>query len=304
MHSVTILLSTYNGEKYLREQIDSVLRQKGVDISILVRDDGSKDSTLSILEEYASTYSCFSFYQGQNCGPAKSFLELITRADSADYYALCDQDDVWDEDKISIAVSSLENLDNQVPNLYYSNLRIVDETLAYHRDSHIGDFSNKNKYSALTENLCTGCTAVFNYKAKELIASHIPEYCTMHDTWLYMVCMLMGNVIYDQTAHISYRQHGGNVVGAYLEKNRLAITKEKFMRLFKRGLQPRYVNAKNFLNCFGNIITAKDKEKIEEVVNYKNSFRDRMKLFFDKEIKATTRYGNLRFRLHILWGTV
>ena len=301
---IQVLLSTYNGEKYLREQIESLLNQKGVDIKILARDDGSQDSTVSILSEYQRNYDNFIFYQGENCGPAKSFLDLIVHADVADYYALCDQDDVWDEDKVESAVSKLKNLDSTMPNLYYSNLRIVDQDLKFYRLSHSNLLQNKNRYSALTENLCTGCTAVFNKTAKELISKRLPLYCSMHDTWIYMICMLLGNVVYDEQAHISYRQHGGNVIGAYLEKSKGTIIVEKVERLFDRDLQPRYDNAKSFYECFGDIMDTECKDKVLRIVNYKNSLMDRMRLFFDKDIKATTGYGNLRFRLHILWGTV
>lgn len=304
MNTVIILLSTYNGEKYLKEQIDSLLNQKGVDIRIIARDDGSKDSTISILSEYQKNNENFSYYQGANCGPAKSFLHLISCADAADYYALCDQDDVWDEDKLLSAINKLNKLNSQKPNLYYSNLRIVDEHLNFYRFSHSGVLHNDNRFSALTENLCTGCTAVFNRKAKEMIGRRLPDFCSMHDTWIYMTCMLMGNTIYDEDAHISYRQHSSNVVGTYLEKSRSKVILEKVKRMFNKELQPRYVNAQNFYECYKDVMDNECKSKVLEVVNYKKSFKDRMKLFFDKDIKATTGYGNLRFRLHVLWGTV
>ena len=304
MKSIVVLLSTYNGEKYLTCQIDSLMSQEGVHVDVLARDDGSKDSTISILKDYSAKYSNFSYYIGSNCGPAKSFLDLVKNAPEADYYAFCDQDDVWDKDKLANAVKLLNELEDDKPNLYHSNLRIVDENLNFYRMSHSTQLYNPNRFSALAENLCTGCTAVFNYKAKELITDRRPQYCTMHDTWVYMMCMLLGNVVYDETAHISYRQHGNNVVGTYLQKNRWKIIKERFARLFKRGLQPRFVNAKNFYECFESVMDEECKKKILKIINYKKSFRTRMSLFFDKKIKATTKYGNLRFRLHVLWGTV
>ena len=126
----------------------------------------------------------------------------------------------------------------------------------------------------------------------------------MHDTWLYMVCKIMGNTYYDEQAYISYRQHGNNVVGAYLEKNRFKVFKDRIFRMFERNLQPRYMNACNFYKSYEAMLSEADKAKILKVVNYKSSLRARMDLFFDKDIKASTRYGNIRFRLHVLWGTV
>lgn len=304
MSSVIVLLSTYNGEKYLKEQIDSILRQKDVDVSILVRDDGSSDGTIKILEEYNKQFGNFSYYQGVNCGPAKSFLDLLKTADEADYYAFSDQDDLWDDDKLSCAVRILKHMDDSKPLLYYSNLRVVDENLQFYRNAHSTKLYNPNKYSALTENLSGGCTAVMNYKTKRLITDRMPDYCTMHDTWIYTVCKILGDTVYDETPHMSYRQHGNNVVGTHLKKNRIKTIKEKIQRLFNRGLQPRYVTAINLYKCFGDIMDNEDREKVLKIINYKRSLKDRMNLFFDKDIRATTRYGNLRFRLHILWGTV
>ena len=305
MFKVTVLLSTFNGEKYLREQIDSVLNQQMIDVDILARDDGSNDSTISILNEYEKKYSNFKYYQNENLGPARSFLDLICNASTdSEYYAFCDQDDVWDSDKLYCAVEMLSKLSNLTPNLYYSNLRIVDQDLKFYRVSHEKPLYSKNKYSALTENLCTGCTAVFNRCAMQMVRNNIPEYCTMHDTWLYMLCKLLGNTIYDEKPHIAYRQHQNNVVGAYLKKNRAELYKERFFRLFQKDLQPRYINALNFETSFGKYMEQGDREKVLEIVQYKDNLRNRLKLFFDRDVSASTFYGNVRFRLHILWGTV
>lgn len=304
MVSITVLLSTYNGERYMREQIDSVLNQTGVDVQILARDDGSSDKTMEILEEYAKNHTNFRYYSNKNLGPAKSFLDLVCHAPETEYYAFCDQDDYWDSDKLKVAVEMLQALPKDKPNLYYSNLRIVDENLTFFRNSHDTQLFNSNKYSALTENLCTGCTAVFNQTAKNMLSTHLPGDCTMHDTWIYILCKLLGNVVYDFEPHISYRQHGNNVVGANLKKSSLSIYKDRIRRIFKKDLQPRYLNAKNFYACFGDYLTQEDQQAVLKIVNYKNSFRDRMRLLFDKDLTASSFYGNLRFKLHVLWGTV
>lgn len=304
MKKVVVLISTYNGEKYLEDQINSLLNQQGIDVEILARDDGSSDNTINILSKYAMKYSSFSFYSGNNVKSAQSFLDLVVKAKDADFYAFCDQDDVWEDDKLLIAVEKIEKLDQSKPALYYSNLKIVDKDLNVHRLSHTRKMYNSNKYSVLTENLCTGCTAVFNKKAKEIISLKLPNYCTMHDAWLYMVCMLMGNCVYDEAAHIMYRQHEKNVVGTYLEKNKYKILKKRMLRLFDKNLQPRYMNAVNFYDCFADILEKEDKEKLLLIINYKSSIRKRMELFFDQDIRPSTFYENLRFRLHILWGTV
>ncbi len=302
MKRVCVLMSTYNGERYIREQIDSVLRQKGVMVTLLIRDDGSSDKTISIIEEYSHSNTNIDFILGDNVRPAKSFIELIKLAPKAEYYALCDQDDVWEENKLFAAVEKICELNSDKPVLYYSNLKIVDKDLNFYRLSHNSVMYNANKYSALTENLCTGCTAVFNYVVKELIEQKPPAYCTMHDTWIYMMCMLLGEVYYDKNAYIMYRQHDNNVVGTYLKKNRFMSFYEHFIRLFDKELQPRYKNAVSFYESYGNELDEESKDKVLKVVNYKNSLKAKFRLLTDKKIRATTLFGNIRFVCLVLLG--
>lgn len=304
MYKVVVLMSTYNGEKYLQEQIESLLKQENVDLQILVRDDGSSDRTLDILQMYSKKYDCFSFYKNENLGPAKSFLDLVANAPTADFYAFCDQDDVWDSCKLTKAIEQLLKFDDNKPNLYYSNLRIVSSDLTFCRMSHKSIRYNTNKYSALIENLCTGCTAVFNYTAKKMISEHIPEKCTMHDTWIYIMCKMLGNTIYDPNAYISYRQHASNVVGTSLNRYSFSIIKNRILRIFERGLQPRLTNAVNFEKCFVPLLDEYSKYKVHKIVCYKKSLKNRLSLLFDKDLNATTLYGKIRFKVHVLWGTV
>lgn len=301
---IIVLMSTYNGEKYLKEQIESIINQKDVNVELIVRDDGSSDKTIDILDYYSKTYSFISWYNGGNLGPAQSFLDLIKNAPDSDYYAFSDQDDVWDNDKLIIAINQLSELDSNKPNLYYSNLKIVDQNLNFYRDSHNREMYSKNKYSCLVENLCTGCTAVFNKKAKDIVKLHLPEYCTMHDTWIYMVCKIFGNCIYDKKPHICYRQHQDNVVGTGLKKYNIQAVKDKLLRIFNRKLQPRYNNAINFYKAFEEELDAKDKEKILKIINYKKSIKCRFSFLFDRELQCSAFYRVVLLKLHILWGTV
>lgn len=301
---VCILLSTYNGEKYLREQLESLLLQEDVELTIVARDDGSKDSTLQILEEYSKKDERVTYFVGDNVGPAQSFFDLIIKSPDADYYAFCDQDDVWDSDKLKIAVRFLEKEDNTKPNMYYSNLRIVDQDLKFYRLSHAEPSVQENKYSVLTEDMATGCTVVFNRTTAEYVRTGSPEYCSMHDTWIYMICKFFGKTIYDFDAHISYRQHGNNVVGTYLGKKTKDIYIARIKRLFDRNLQPRYNNACNFYKTFGHLLSPKDKEKVLKIVNYKQSVLKKVSLLLDKDIHASSKNRELRYKLLIVLGIV
>lgn len=111
-------MTTYNGEKYLKEQLDSLLKQVGVSVKILVRDDGSTDQTKSILDTYQKK-GLIDWYCGEHLNAPRGFLDLINRAPNADYYAFCDQDDVWDSDKLFIAVNLLSQYDDKLPLLKF-----------------------------------------------------------------------------------------------------------------------------------------------------------------------------------------
>lgn len=304
MNSVCVLLSTYNGERYLKEQLDSLLEQKDVNLSVLIRDDGSFDNTVNILKEYSEKNNNITFFVGKNVGPAQSFFDLINKAPDADYYAFCDQDDVWDKDKMKCAIEFLRKEDASKPNMYYSNLRIVDQDLNFYRLSHSSPSVQSNKYSSLTEDMATGCTVVFNKTAETMLRNNTPEYCSMHDTWVYMLCKFLGKTIYDFDAHISYRQHGNNVVGTYLGKKTLKLYWARIKRLFDRELQPRYNNAINFYNYFGNQLCQNDREKVLKLVNYKKTLKDRFGLLLDKEIYASSKGREIRYIALIILGIV
>ena len=304
METVAVLLSTYNGEKYLKEQIDSILNQIGLNVCVFARDDGSKDSTVNILKEYSENYSNFSYYCGLNVGPAQSFFELIKQSPNSDYYAFADQDDVWDQNKLECAVKMLSKKDASIPQLYYSNLRIVDQDLKYYRMSHQKPYIHKKRYSALAEGCATGCTIVINTVARDFLKDKLPSECTMHDNWIYMVCKLFGEVNYDFEGHISYRQHGGNVIGTYLGKKNAKTYIKRFKRLFNRNLQPRYKNAISFWNAYGDLLNADDRKKVLEIVHYKNSFINRCKLLFDFDIGYEVRSRDIRYRILIILGLI
>ena len=127
---ILVLMATYNGGKYLREQLDSVFLQKNVDITVLVRDDGSIDNTCAILDEYSKRYNLI-WYSGQHLNVANGFYNLMEEAVKMDfdYFAFCDQDDVWDTDKLSIGVSAICSFNE--PALYYCGQRLADGNLNF-----------------------------------------------------------------------------------------------------------------------------------------------------------------------------
>ncbi len=219
MKTIQILMSTYNGEAYLKEQIESILTQDceqfGVaSYTIKIRDDGSGDGTRQILQEYAEKYpDRISWYQGENVGVIQSFFDLMLQADVCDYYAFADQDDYWMPEKITRGIESLEKKSADKPLLYCCRPKLVDEKLHTIESTIERPVMRPSFRNAMIENIATGCTEVFNRNLYEMVIQQLPQFTVMHDWWLYLVATCFGEIVYDETSYICYRQHGGNVVG-------------------------------------------------------------------------------------------
>ena len=124
MENITVYMSTYNGEKFIREQIESIIYQKDVELYLVIRDDGSTDSTLDIIQEYSLKYPNIFVYAGENLGYANSFLTVLKEKGGTDYYAFADQDDIWEEDKLICGINKIKNKNNKYK-LYLGRKRYV-----------------------------------------------------------------------------------------------------------------------------------------------------------------------------------
>lgn len=302
MKTVTVLVSTYNGQKYLSKQLDSLISQVGVDMKIIVRDDGSSDGTRQILRNYAQTYSNIQLLFEDNCGAEESFNKLCQyslQQDLTDYYAFCDQDDVWDNDKLSIAIQSLEKFDHLVPNLYFSNLRMVDDTLSYIRDFYNEKEVDIDNKLSLVQIFTYGCTCVFNQSALSI-------YCkvnnkSFHDNWIYIICSFMGNVFYDSSAHIQYRQHSSNLSGH--KTTGLGLLRSRLYRPFKGNLGHdfEFLAIQLLQVSFEN--TLSDKYKIaRNIANYRTNIISRLFLFFSPSYCTGNFVKDLCIRYRILFN--
>lgn len=298
--SITVLMSTYNGQKYLREQIDSILCQEGVSLKLVIRDDGSEDNTVSIIKDYQSCYDNIELLDvGINMGACQSFLSLIATDYETDYYALADQDDIWDKDKLICAIKLMEK-DSNIPLLYYSNLRIVDSNNHYCRLSLNEPCVVKHKYAYLAESLPTGCTVVYNSKLAELLFNKIPDNCFMHDAWLYIAASAFGKCIYDHEPHINYRQHEQNVVGASKKRYSKKILKREWNNIFIDKSEPRYKTIKNFYTLYADLMDNDTKEKFRNFIEYKDSVGKLLKVLLDKELNSENIYRRTRFKIKLI----
>lgn len=283
MKTVSVLLSTYNGEKYLREQINSILSQEDVNIKLIVRDDGSTDSTLDILREYKDK-SYLQYYNEVNIGYAKSFMNLIMKSrDTADYYAFCDQDDIWDSKKIIKAIEKLEKIKNEEFKLYFSNLTIVDKNLKKIGIKDYKDLKINFKTSMVRFNI-SGCTMVFNNNLANLAAKEVFfKNDISHDSWIYKVCLAVGGkVIFDENSYIKYRQHNSNVTGV---KQGIFKRVKKELTIFNGKKNNRFNQAKIIYNEYYELLSEENRNFIEEIISYKQSLKKTLNLALKKDFK-------------------
>ena len=270
---MAILMTTYNGEEYLHEQLNSFLCQSYGDWELWVSDDGSRDSTKTILKKFQKEQDgmhSVTVVDGPRRGFAENFLNLVELCDSsAEFYAFSDQDDVWYDDKLMRAVNYLKTIPAECPALYCSRTEIVDENL-----KSMG-FSSRITLSpsfenALVQSIAGGNTMVFNRTAKELLKDFggvlpVPS----HDWWLYLVITSVeGIVIYDPVPSIFYRQHGENTVGS--NQSFLALLSRLTKFLF--GQYKKY-NDENmrYLSKKVMLITKGNQKKLRDFISARNN---------------------------------
>ena len=223
---IYILLATYNGEEYLKEQIDSLLRQTHIDWILWVHDDNSKDNTVNIINEYMLEYPMkIKFLEDEiSTGGAKeNFMYLLNNIDkNYDYIMFCDQDDIWLENKIEFTLSKMKEVESSNPSypvLIHTDLKVVDANLSTISDSFFIYQKVKPEWSkdfdmSLVQNSTTGCTMMINKKAKE-ISIPIGINAIMHDWWILLrVLQNNGVVEFIEDSTMLYRQHSLNDVGA------------------------------------------------------------------------------------------
>lgn len=295
-NKVVILVSTYNGEKYLAEQLDSIIAQKGVNIEIMVRDDGSTDETIKILDDYKKR-GFLDWYTGENIGSAKSFLDLLKNAPDANYYAFSDQDDVWLPEKINKAVTVLESKDYDGPKLYFGNQYCWrNGEIAGRVKEEMPSF---DKYDCTVMNPTFGCTQVFNKELIELIRSHFPSFIWSHDYLVYLVAMYFGEVYYDHEAYMKYRLHGDNQNGAGNTFRELWHNRYKAFKNILNDHNREYM-LQDFLTKYGNIINEDDREIVEIPAYYRKDLNSFFRLLFSKKYGFHRLENDFWLKLRIL----
>lgn len=316
---IQVLMSTYNGEKYLVEQMDSILFQElpdYVELSILVRDDGSSDTTRDLLRRYAETYPEISYFSGKNRGAIKSFFSLVRNADpEADFYAFSDQDDIWHPKKLKRALTLLRQLEkgNEIFGDYIEVSENMGDALLYCCRPRLVDHAGNPlpvgmkygmKYpafgNALVENIVYGCTMVMNRQLLEIVKNHIPRYTIMHDWWFYLTATSFGRVVYDSRQLIDYRQHGNNEMGS--RSNYVDEFKERLSRFFKNRNNVSD-QVREFLRLYGDALPDQKRQMAKKLLAGKKYPAVRRSLFFDKRIFRQRKEDDVIFRVIYLTGS-
>lgn len=277
---VTVLLSSFNGESFIEEQLNSIINQIDVQVSVLVRDDGSTDSTCEILNKWQEK-RLIKWYTGENLGVANSFFDLLRNSSHSDYYAFADQDDIWMPEKLIVACSKLSEKGNN-GGMYCSNLLCFDENgvigLKRRKDEQT------SKKTSLMRSVATGCTIVMDNRLRNLVLDHLPSKVLIHDLWVFHTALFLGYVILDPEAYIKYRQHRKNQIGAKI------TFKQRWNSRFRsltnlRNQHEREYEAKLLLESYKNLLSKYDKLIINKVACYNSNIMNRLSLAFDFSYK-------------------
>ena len=210
---INILMSTYNGEKYLSQQIESIINQTEKNWHLIIRDDGSKDDTIAIIEKFINQDTRIELIRGENIGVIASFFQL-TKYEKADFYFFCDQDDVWLPEKLKMMLDEAQHHEKQIPLLVYSDLKVVDRNLNILYPSMIKEVTGPactNLKEVMRRNCVTGCASMINNALAEKWVN--TEGIIMHDWYLAQIAAAYNNLIYLNHPTILYRQHENNVLG-------------------------------------------------------------------------------------------
>lgn len=260
---VAVLMSTYQGEAFVAQQIQSILAQLPAHGRLLVRDDGSTDNTVKVIR--GITDPRIELKEGANLGFARSFLTLLAQvAWDVDIVMLSDQDDVWLPGKIDRACAALQGLE-AIPALYFSRQHLVDQDLRplgqTPRWPRGPSFTN-----ALCENIATGCTMALNLTGARLAARcGDADRIHFHDWWIYLVISAFGRVIMDDTPTMLYRQHGTNVIGRGLGWRRYKATLA-FIRK-KSWIHILYNQVDNLLITHGDALSPSQRHVLARYFN-------------------------------------
>mgnify|MGYP002511018239 CR=1 FL=1 len=291
---VNILLSTYNGEKYLALQLESLFNQTYPNITIYVRDDGSEDNTMTILDSYCQRESKGSSprlillgdRRNPNIGYMESFWTLLREAEPADYYAFCDQDDFWFPQKVELGVRALEEQSSRLPLLYFSSFIYCDENMNTNGNS---DILNRQVLfrDVMFYTPAFGFTILVNNTLRDIALSASSLRGIPHDGWCQKIAAALGKVIYDPTQTAKYRRHSFAVTYANTNTIRLLVRWLK-NDIFGEGMSEYYFVLRKFWEEYSDKLSHSELEFLEIFMEQPVTFQIYLKrLFFHERLRPS-----------------
>ncbi|QHT59257.1 glycosyltransferase family 2 protein [Paenibacillus lycopersici] len=303
MKKFEILLSTYNGERYISEQLNSLMNQTHRNFNIIIRDDGSTDQTSAIVSQWASNYpDWIRFVPGENIGVIKSFLWLLQHSSSdSDYFCFCDQDDVWMPHKLTSAATHLESLGTSNPAMVFTSTQMTTSDLTPIKVWPSAISKVPSFYNALIQNIAVGATIAFNREARSLLCSKQPsaENVLMHDWWVYLCVSAFGKVRFEPEPSILYRQHANNVVGG--EGSTWDKIKKKWQSYRKhKGRRLLHKQALEFYTLYGDQVDSDKREQLTLFLAPRPKTRDRMTYLYRSKLYRQSTVEQVLFKFLIL----
>lgn len=295
---IAVLMSSYNGEKYIREQIDSILAQKlDMQLDLWVRDDGSTDATKQILQEYEAA-GRLRWYTGENKRSAHSFWDMILHCPGYDYYAFADQDDYWEPDKLQNGINTIK--DFHTPALSFANALLVDQYLNTLGRNVYKSCPSLDFWTLSCAGGILGCTIVFNQALAALIqACPMPSKIIMHDFYIALICSLAGGTIcYNNASQMKYRQHGNNVVG--VSRSKLSALKDRLQTITHHPSVTIGQQAHTLLSQYPSLGTPAQQAWLKKMADYR--FWNRVRLACSTKTRYPSRNKSITLRLAILFG--
>lgn len=307
-------MATYNGAKHIVNQLDSIMNQSYDNIDLYIRDDGSTDDTVAIVKEYMESHKNITGKKiilvdghGVNLRCPESFYELIRVCDRADYYALCDQDDFWYEDKIKWAVEMLENQEIASETtdemlLYYSACDYKDENGRFIKKSHLQTHKPKIE-NVLYYTLGSGFTIVFNNATREKLVLNTKPGPEMHDRWLIRGAVCFGKVLYDERCTATHIRHAEAVTAG--DASRFQLLKNFIKNeLFRDDAVKEKKALRYFYRTFKDELTKREQNILKLFATKNPSLKIRMRKVFYKGKLRGRLTGELALRFMFLIGKI
>jgi len=275
LSKIDVLLATYNGEEYIREQLDSIIEQTISEFSLIIRDDLSQDQTLAKIQKYQKIPYHFKISviaSNVRLGVSQAF-EALLQISQADYLFFCDQDDIWLPNKIEISLNKMLKMekehDKRTPILIHTDLKVVNNNLnlispSFRKYQNLDPNPQNLLPRLLVQNFVTGCTMMINKPLKDLIIP-IPTQAIMHDWWIALTAANFGKIAYITEPTVLYRQHQQNTVGARAWGINYIFSRAKNIEKIKTDIQKTILQAQTFREIYQNKLS---KEQLEIINTY------------------------------------